>query len=152
MSCITSWEDLAHSDPASEEQTRELANEWTYSTIQNKYLYTLSHNECCDVYWCWAHIITVTSPRRVLISVISTVSTFLLSSLLASCRVIGTRAGILVYPAGALFNQAINLISLVAVTKRFIGVLVAVIALPVLSSPLSWHRKLPLSSLSQAVV
>ena len=113
MSCITSWEDLAHSDPASEEQTRELANEWTYYTIQNKYLYTLSHNECCDVYWCWAHIITVTSPRRVLISVISTVSTFLLSSLLASCRVIGTRAGILVYPAGALFNQAINLISLV---------------------------------------
>ena len=94
----------------------------------------------------------LTSPHRVLISVISTVSPFLLSSLLASCRVIGTRAGILVYPAGALFNQAINLISLVAVTKRFIGVLVAVIALPVLPSPLSQHRKLPLSSLSKAVV
>ena len=89
------------------------------------------------------------SHSRVPISVISTISTFLLSSLLASWWVIGTS---LVYPAGALFNQAINLISLVAVTKGFICALVAVIALPVLSSPLSQHRKLPLSSLSGALL
>lgn len=119
---------------------------------ENKHLIAIisRHVLRCLLMLRWAHIIAVVSHSRVPISVISTISTFLLSSLLASCRVIGTRADILVYSAGALFNQAINLISLVAETKRFIGAPVAVIAPPVICSPLPWHRKLPLSSLSRA--
>ncbi len=107
--------------------------------------------------FCWispqkAYHFTLSFGRIFTHAVISNIWTFLLSSLLASWRVIGTSPDILVYPAGALFNQAINLISLVAVTKGFIWALVAVIALPVLPSPLSQHRKLPLSSLSGALV